>query len=266
MAGDSVICTTCGAFYPADPAPQGCRICLDERQYVGHDGQSWTTPDALREGHSARIEQVEPGLTGIGVEPGFAIGQRALLVDRLLWDCIPLVDDAIVAAVAGHGGLDAIAISHPHYYTGMAWLADVLDCRVLLHEADQEWITQPSPRIELWSGDELTLGPTLTLHRLGGHFEGATVCHWTGAPGGVLLTGDVIQVVQDRRWVSFMRSYPNLIPLPAATVSGIAEHVAPLQFDRLYGAWWWAIVDGDANAKVQRSALRYIAAGSPTAD
>ena len=41
--------------------------------------------------------------------------------------------------------------------------------------------------------------------------------HWpAGANGkGALLTGDIIQVVQDRRYVSFMRSYPNLIPLGA---------------------------------------------------
>jgi hypothetical protein len=66
--------------------------------------------------------------------------------------------------------------------------------------------------------------------------------------------------VQDRRYVSFMYSYPNLIPLPAGTVRRIADAVAPYAFDRLYGAWWGRVVQEDAQAAVARSAARYIAA------
>jgi hypothetical protein len=57
-----------------------------------------------------------------------------------------------------------------------------------------------------------------------------------------------------------MYSYPNLIPLPAATVRRIADAVAPYAFDRLYGAWWGRVVQEDAKAAVARSAARYIAA------
>ena len=44
--------------------------------------------------------------------------------------------------------------------------------------------------------------------------------HWAGGADGrgALLSGDIVQVVPDRRYVSFMYSYPNLIPLPAAAV------------------------------------------------
>lgn len=54
----------------------------------------------------------------------------------------------------------------------------------------------------------------------------------------MILSGDILQVVQDRRWVSFMYSYPNLIPLPNSKVRRIVAAVEPFEFDRIYGAWW----------------------------
>ncbi len=112
-----------------------------------------------------------------------------------------------------------------------------------------------------WEGDTQELEPGVTLLRLGGHFAGGTVLHWAaGREGrGVLLSGDIVQVVADRRWVSFMYSYPNLIPLPAATVRAIADTLEPYSFERIYGAWYGRVV-GDAKDAVRRSAARYIAA------
>ncbi|HEY8859098.1 MAG TPA: hypothetical protein VIM27_06555, partial [Gaiellales bacterium] len=134
---DAFVCLTCGTQYPpARRPPPECPICLDERQYVGHDGQRFTTVAELARDHRNRIEELEPGLVGIGTEPAFAIGQRALRVDGLLWDCITLIDAPTVAAVRAAGGVDTIAISHPHYYASMVEWAERLDARVLLHEAD----------------------------------------------------------------------------------------------------------------------------------
>jgi hypothetical protein len=256
-------CATCGAQYPpADAPPAACPICEDERQYVGEGGQRWISADELASDHASRVEEVEPGLLGVGVEPWFAIGQRALRVDGLLWDCVPLLDDAGAAALEAAGGVHTIAVSHPHYYTGMADLAERLDARILLHEADRAWITRPSDRIELWSGDRRAVGEGLELVRLGGHFDGGTVCVWAaGAEGrGALLSGDIVQVIPDRDWVSFMYSYPNLIPLPAREIARIRAAVAELTFDRIYGAWWHTVVDSGGHGKVLRSADRYIAA------
>jgi hypothetical protein len=257
------VCITCGTqFPPSISPPESCAICLDERQYVGHGGQRWTTMEELASNHRNRIEEVEPGLLGIGTEPSFAIGQRALLVDGLLWDCITLLDDETAAAVDAAGGIHTIAISHPHYYSAMVEWAERFDARVLLHEADREWILRPSDRIDLWSGERRPLSDGLELVRLGGHFEGGTVCLWRAGAGGrgALLSGDIVQVVSDRNWVSFMYSYPNLIPLPAREVERIRGVVETLAFDRVYGAWWPTIVAEDARRKVLASADRYLAA------
>ena len=261
------ICVTCGTQFAASTTPpEHCPICEDERQYIGHNGQQWTTMAALRAERRNEVREVEPGLIGIGTTPSFAIGQRALLVQapggNILWDCLSLLDDATIAAVRDLGGIRAIAISHPHYYSAMVEWAHAFGAPIYLHAAEREWVMHPDPAIEFWEGETLALGDGTTIIRCGGHYAGGQVLHWaTGAEGrGVLLTGDILQVVSDRRYLSFMYSYPNLIPLPPTLVRRIVAAVEPFPFDRIYGAWWDRIILHDAKAAVRRSADRYIAA------
>ena len=259
------ICVTCGVQYPdTGQPPDGCAICLDERQYVGWDGQRWTTMPEIAGGHAVVLREEEPGLVGIGVEPAFAIGQRALLVrtshGNVLWDCVSLLDDEARSRIAELGGIDAVCMSHPHFYAANVDFADAFGARIFIPRADQQWIQRPSPRIELFD-DEAEPVPGLTLARIGGHFDGAAVLHWpAGSQGrGALLTGDTITVVPDRGWVSFMWSYPNHIPLDEATVLDIARRAGRFAFDRVYGGWWGRVVVHDGAAAVRRSADRYVA-------
>jgi len=66
--------------------------------------------------------------------------------------------------------------------------------------------------------------------------------------------------VQDRRYVSFMRSYPNLIPLDVTAIHRILDAIEPFLFDQIYGGWWKANVLSNAKAAVARSAQRYLRA------
>ena len=248
------LCATCSTqFADSDEPPARCPICEDERQWVPESGQAWTTLDELRATHRAVFQEELPGLLGIGCARKFAIGLRALLVDGVLWDCQALLDDEIAERV---GRLDAIAISHPHYYSTMGEWADRFECPVFLHAADREWIQRPHPRLELWDGDELELKPGLTLLRLGGHYPGGTVMHW--AAGDALLSGDIIQVIPDRTHVGFMWSYPNLIPLPPSEVERIAARLEAWRFERIVGAWFGLVVRRDGKEVVRRSAARYV--------
>jgi glyoxylase-like metal-dependent hydrolase (beta-lactamase superfamily II) len=261
------ICKTCGTqFDESQTPPEGCPICEDARQYIGWGGQQWTTLEALQQDHHNVIKTLEPGLTGIGTHPSFAIGQRALLVQtaqgNILWDCVSLLDPTTQAMVHSLGGIAAIAISHPHFYSSMAEWSRAFDAPVYLHADDRDWVMQPFPALRFWDGESLPLLEGTTLIRCGGHFPGSSVLHWPeGAAGrGALLSGDTLQVVSDRRYVSFMYSYPNLIPLPAETVRKIAGSLASYSYDRIYGGWWDRNVKEDAQAAVARSAERYIAA------
>jgi hypothetical protein len=252
------ICMACGTQFPlADAPPGSCPICTDWRQYVpAATGQQWTTLAELASERANTIRE-QGELIGIGTTPSFAIGQRALLVpfgDRnLLWDCVTLLDDATADEVERRGGLAAIAISHPHYYSSMVEWAHRFDCPIHLHAADAEWVMRPDPAIRHWDGETLELGHEITLIRGGGHFPGGTILHRPGA----LLVGDIIQVIPDRTHVGFMWSYPNLVPLPDAEVQRIAAAVEPFDYEAIYGAWWDAIIPADGPAIVRRSADRY---------
>ncbi|MCB8965803.1 MAG: MBL fold metallo-hydrolase [Ardenticatenaceae bacterium] len=261
------ICKTCGTqFADTETAPAHCPICEDERQYIGWQGQQWTTLADLQADHHNIIKTEEPDLTGIGTQPGFAIGQRALLVQtpegNLLWDCISLIDEATVTAVHALGGIRAVAISHPHFYSSMIEWSRAFAVPIYLHAADRQWVMRPDAAVEFWDGATKPLWSGMTLIRGGGHFEGSTVLHWpAGADGkGVLLTGDTLQVVSDRRYVSFMYSYPNLVPLPARVVRRIVAAVEPYAYDRIYSGWWDRVVVAEAKTAVSRSADRYIQA------
>jgi len=263
----SFICVTCGTqFAESDKAPARCPICDEPRQFVPPSGQAWTTLEALARGHCNAFREHEPSLIGIGTVPAFAIGQRALLLmteqGNILWDCISLLDAATVALVKGLGGLVGIAISHPHYYSSMVEWAHAFDAPIHLHAGDRQWVMREDPAIKFWDGDTLSLGRGLTLIRCGGHFAGGTVLHWAqgGAGRGTLLSGDIVQVIPDRKFVTFMRSYPNMIPLSAPAVERIGARLAPYEFDVIHGAWFDRTIPHDGKEIVTRSIARYVAA------
>jgi hypothetical protein len=261
------ICTACGTQYAQSAqAPAHCVICEEERQYVPPRGQTWTTLKSLRQSHTNTFREYEKAIIGIGSTPAFAIGQRALLVrtdkGNILWDCISTLDDTTVTMIEGLGGIHAIAISHPHFYTTMVEWARAFKAPIYLNAADREWIMRHDPAIELWAGAIKTLWDGATLVRCGGHFEGGTVLHWAGGARGrgVVCAGDTLTVTTDRKWLSFMRSYPNFIPLSARTVEHIGAALAPFAFETIYGHYFDRVIAKDAKAVLEASVARYVAA------
>jgi hypothetical protein len=259
------ICTTCGTQYPpSDTPPEGCAICQEERQYVNPLGQSWITLEQMRRTHRNAFGRHEDGLMGIGTVPTFAIGQRALLVrtvaGNILWDCISFIEDATIEIVQALGGIAAIAISHPHFYSSMVeWSHAFGKAPIWLHAADQQWVMRPDPVVRFWTEETKEITPGVTLVRAGGHFAGGTVLHWAAGAGGAgaLLSGDIVQVGPDKK-VSFMRSYPDLIPLDAGAVQRIAEVLQPWPFDPIYGSWWERTIASGGKEAIAYSVRRYI--------
>lgn len=145
-------CETCGAQFPESAAPPAsCPICEDERQFVNWKGQTFLTREALAQ-RCRLVWRDDLDLTGMSLEPSFAIGQRALLVPGadgcVMWDCVPLATPEAVDHVRSRGGLKAIAISHPHYYGALAdWSEAFGGVPVYLHADDRAWVTRPHKAI-----------------------------------------------------------------------------------------------------------------------
>ncbi|MET3897930.1 glyoxylase-like metal-dependent hydrolase (beta-lactamase superfamily II) [Devosia sp. UYZn731] len=259
------LCATCGTSFPDSATPPAaCPICDDERQYVPASGQAWTTRDALAKTYRNAWQHHEPNLFSIQPVPALGINQRAFLLrtpsGNVLWDCVALLDDATKALVDSLGGIAAIAISHPHYYTVMQDWAEAFGATIHLHAADAAHIVRPDANVHLWHEETRQLLPGVTLIRAGGHFDGGTVLHWadTEDKAGAMLVGDILQVTPGGHRVSFMWSYPNMMPLSAVKIRHVTDAIAPWRYDRIYGAFAGQYIPTDAPAIVARSAARYI--------
>ncbi len=258
------ICATCGVETAelAEP-PASCAICSDERQWVPASGQTWTTLGRLTEaGTTTEWLEVEPDLYGITAAPQVGIGQQTMVVRTdggvLVFDPLGFVDEVAIGHIRTLGPVLAVAASHPHMYGCQTEWAAALDAPVVLNSHDREWCRR-TERVTFFD-ETFDLGPDLTLYRVGGHFRGQTVVEWrTGNAGrGVLLAGDAVFPNPDRRTVSFLRSYPNRLPLSGAVVQRIAGQLETLHFDRLYNNFG-AVVPADAKAVLRYSADRHAA-------
>src|SRR5437763_11157050 len=144
----------------------------------------------------------------------------------------------------------------------VAWSRAVGNVPIHLRAADRDWVMRPDAAIKSWDGETLALLPDVTLIRCGGHFPGGTVLHWAkGARGrGVLCSSDICTVTMDRKFLSFMHSYPNLIPLSAKQVTGIADALEPFALDRIYGHYFDRVIPTGATHVLKISAERYLGA------
>ena len=154
--------------------------------YDGRDGGLWLPQPDNREG---------AGLTGIGIDPSFSIGQRALLVrtseGNILYDCVSYLDDEAEQAIEALGGIQAICLSHPHFYDSMVtWSHAFGNATIYVPEADRQYVMRPDPVIRYWDGAPLELFSGVTLIQCGGHFPGSAVLHWAdGAEGKGSVAG-----------------------------------------------------------------------------
>ncbi|MEP6595646.1 MAG: MBL fold metallo-hydrolase [Ginsengibacter sp.] len=257
------ICTACGTQFPmTGNAPGVCPICNDDRQYVPEAGQTWTNLDELSNNYGVITKKLNNSLYELKMVPSFAIGQRALLVltpgGNILWDCISLLNESTIEFVKSKGGLKAIAISHPHYYTTMNGWAAVFDCPVYIHQSDEQWIFNNGDHIVQWIGMKKELWDGIRIINVGGHFPGSSILHIPFlSPGGVVLCGDTFYISPDKKHMAAMYSYSNRIPLPLAEIHRIKKQMLSLKFDTIFGFYDYQNIYLNAKEILENSMTKY---------
>lgn len=259
----SLVCSTCGTYYPLQSLPQTCPICSDERQWVPAGGQSWTQPADLHHKHSVKSNRLQEQLYELEMNPVFAIGQRALLVlsdkGNILWDCIPLLDEMTVEFIRSKGGLKAIAFSHPHFYSNMNEWAGVFSCPVYIHKNDEEQIMVKGPNIQLWEGNEMDLWDGIKIICIGGHFPGSSILHVPFlSKEGTIICGDTLFLSPSKKHFSAVYSSPNRIPLPIAEIKRIKNRFDNIPFDSFYGYIKTQNLHQDVKTVLENSMAKYV--------
>ncbi|ELQ36092.1 hypothetical protein MCOR27_008295 [Pyricularia oryzae] len=220
-------------------------------------------------------------MISIVTKPIFAMGQRAILVHtpagNILWDCITLLDDDTVERIRALGGLAAIVISHPHFYTAHAEWAAAFGCPVFLAAEDRKWVALEIP-LHVFLGNSKTDQIMRRSHeiiiegvrsgfiavKLGGHFPGSMVGHFNGRLliSDTLLTtpaglggweADAAGIARSRppgiNTFAFMWSGPNSIPLSVEDISRIWEVLKRYEFKSTHGAFLGEDIEDAAGIK-----------------
>lgn len=249
---DLLICTACGTQFPVteDSGKSSCRICDDPRQFVPPTGQTFTTLAKLREDGYKNVwkqDEYNPKLWNVWTETKFAIGERAILLQtphgNILWDLITLLDQETVDKINSLGGLAAMVISHPHYYTTYADWSRTFSCPVYIAQADSQWLERtdtPGLNLQLFNEQHKEIVPGVTAIICGGHFDGSIVLHWERT----LFIADTILTVPSGKnptppppssssitSFSFMYSIPNWIPLNPSAIHGIWKAIQDPKYD-----------------------------------
>ncbi|GKT88915.1 metallo-beta-lactamase family protein [Colletotrichum tofieldiae] len=271
---DLMICGTCGVQFDSH-AIKSCKICDDPRQYVAEGGQWFTTlrelQDSKKYTNIFTKDKYNSGVIAIRTEPQVAIGQRAFLLrspsGNLLWDCITYLDDETVRRINALGGVAAIVISHPHYFSTALHWAEAFGCAVYVSTEDSEWLTRRGEAHVLWEGREMEfLNREFLAVKVAGHFPGSSVLLWKSEKK--LFVADSVMVVPSGVYhvdrppgtasFAFMWSYPNMIPLSPEAVHGIWKAVAALDFEDAHSAFAGRDARGDAKKRLLESAQLFV--------
>lgn len=279
------VCIACGTQFPSgSPVPALCPVCADDRQFIPSEGQQWTDMQTLAETHDLEIKPLafpdeaaattstaagapkdKSSLISLKLRPAFGIGNRALLVlspsGNILWDCLPLLNEKTIRFIHALGGLQAIAISHPHYYGNMNDWAAAFQCPIYIHHLDRSWVMQKGPGIRYWEGDDFALPGDLRIVHTGGHFDGSSVLEipWLSR-GGTVLCGDTLYVARSKKHTAVMYSYPNQILLEREAFAAFEKKMSAIRFDSLIGAFEHQWLSGHAREIYDASMKKYKAA------
>ncbi|KAJ7140248.1 beta-lactamase-like protein [Mycena crocata] len=283
---DLLLCIQCGTQYGVTEGLTECHICDDPRESVAATGHAFTTLGKAKSSRKYKniIRQQyknEPHIYTIQTQSILGIGQRCFLIKtaqgNILWDCIAYIDDATIKEINALGGVDAISISHPHFYTShLTWSRAFKNAPVFLSAEEGHLISRPDEhgvrRFVTNKKFEILPGSGATRIKTGGHFPGSAVLHYKNS----MFVSDSLHVTRSALWdinrkpgtsyYAFLWSHVNTIPLPPGEIAGIISAISPYEFDVAHGMFPDRDLRSDAKQRAIDSARVVINAMGHDAD
>lgn len=187
-------CTNCGHWQRYFGPPPDCPICTDVRNDLPDDGWTFLTPAEVLPKLQHHWREVMPGLWEFWSTPRYGLDGHGWLLlhpdGNVAFEAAPLYSPAALAQIEALGGIRWLAASHPHGYGALYQLQDHFGPDLLIHKLDLQWTK--AFRVTVPYDEPLQIHPGLTLHHLGGHYEGQALLH--DASRRAVFCGDAIKI------------------------------------------------------------------------
>lgn len=229
-------CANCGHWQRYFAAPPDCPVCTDTRNDLPEDGWRFLPVEEVRPMLQGHWRQLDRDMVAFSTTPPLGLNGTGWLLlhpeGNVAFEAAPFYTDDMLAEIDRLGGIRVLAASHVHGYGALWQLQDAFKPEVLAIQKEDLWLTKAF-RVT-WPYDEaLELRPGLTLHHVGGHYEGQAVLH--DATRRILFCGDAFKVDQDKAGrstaVSTHKAFHKSIPLTPAEIRRYRVVIAGLDFD-----------------------------------
>lgn len=229
-------CANCGHWQRYFAPPPDCPVCTDTRNDLPEDGWQFLDVEAVRSRLRGAWRQLRPDMWAFSTAPPLGLNGTGWLLTHpdgnTAFEAAPFYTDDMLDQIRRLGGIRFLASSHVHGYGALWQLQDVFRPEVLAIHKEDLRLTKAF-RVTWPYDDALQLMPGLTLHHVGGHYEGQAVLH--DATRRILFCGDAFKVDQDgageNTAVSTHKAFHKAIPLTPAEVRRYREVIAALDFD-----------------------------------
>ncbi len=229
-------CANCGHWQRYFAPPPDCPVCTDTRNDLPEDGWRFLTVEDVRSAFGGGWRRLREDMVAFSTSPPLGLNGTGWLLlhpeGNVAFEAAPFYTEAMLAEIERLGGIRFLAASHVHGYGALWQLQDHFQPEVMAIQKQDLWLTKAF-RVS-WPYDEvLRLLPGLTLHHVGGHYEGQAVLH--DERRRILFCGDAFKVDQDQAGnsvaVSTHKAFHKSIPLTPAEVSRYRAVVAALDFE-----------------------------------
>ena len=229
-------CANCGHWQRYFAPPPDCPVCTDTRNDLPEDGWRFLTVEDVRSAFGGSWRRLREDMVAFSTSPPLGLNGTGWLLlhpeGNVAFEAAPFYTEAMLAEIERLGGIRFLAASHVHGYGALWQLQDHFQPEVMAIQKQDLWLTKAF-RVSWPYDEELRLLPGLTLHHVGGHYEGQSVLH--DEQRGILFCGDAFKVDQDQAGnsvaVSTHKAFHKSIPLTPAEVSRYRAVIAALDFE-----------------------------------